>query len=163
MKKLMSLFLFVAFFVGSASLVNAQSYKTGVGFLADFGGDESGGGFYGPHIKHMFNTNSGLEGSVLFADNATLIQGAYQYHIPISGAEGLAGYFGAGAGIFVGDGDSVFSVPFMGGLDYKVSGAPLSVSFDWRPRMFFFPGGDGYDGETEFEAGRFALGLRFTF
>lgn len=142
--------------------LNAQAYKTGLGFMADFGGDTAGGSFYGPHVKYNLNTNSGLEGAVLFGDGATLVQGAYQYHLPIKGAAGLQGYFGAGAGIFLTDGDSVFSLPFMGGLEYVVSGAPLAISLDWRPRMFFFPSTDYYDGETEFEAGRFSLGLRFT-
>ena len=146
----------------AGGLLNAQAYKTGVGFMADFGGDTSGGSYYGPHVKYNLNTNSGLEGAVLFGDGATLVQGAYQYHLPIKGATGLQGYFGAGAGIFLTDGDSVFTLPFMGGLEYVVNGAPLAISLDWRPRMFFFPGGDYYDAQSEFEAGRFSLGLRFT-
>ena len=148
-----------AFLTGG--MVNAQSYTTGIGFMADFGGNTSGGSFYGPHAKYNFNTNSGLEGAVLFGDGATLLQGVYQYHLPIQAASGLNGYFGAGAGIFLTDGDSVFSLPFMGGLEYVVNGAPLVLSLDWRPRMFFFPGGEYYDAQSEFEAGRFSLGLRY--
>ena len=147
----------------AAIQVNAQTRQTGIGFMADFGGDTSGGSFYGPHIKYNFDASSGLEGAVLFGDGATLIQGAYQYHLPINAAPGLRGYFGGGAGIFLTDEDPVFSIPVMGGLEYAITGAPVALSFDWRPRMFFISGNEYYDSTTEFEAGRFALGLRFNF
>jgi len=46
----------------------------------------------------------------------------------------------------------------MVGLDYKLSGAPLAIGFDWRPSI--------YVGDNPFlgtEAGRFGLAFRFIF
>ncbi len=145
-----------------ATMTQAQA-DLGVGFMADFGGNTSGGSFYGPHVKYKLSTNNALEGALLFADGATLIQGAYQYHFPFASTKGLAAYLGGGVGAFFGDGDTVFTIPVMGGLEYSIVGAPIDLSFDWRPRMFFFPGTEYYDAQTEFKAGRFALGIRYRF
>lgn len=136
------------------SNLHAQSYKTGAGLLVDLG---DGGTLVGPHVKHFFSGNSAGELSVLFGNNSTTLQALYQYNKSISGAQGLMWYVGVGPAISFGDGDSVFSLVPTAGLDYKISGAPIDLSFDWRPRIGF------YDGDSDFVAGRFGLGLRFTF
>ncbi|MGC4129517.1 MAG: hypothetical protein QM564_08125 [Bergeyella sp.] len=132
----------------------AQSYKTGAGLLVDFG---DGTTLVGPHLKHFFSANNAGEFSVLFGGHTTTVQALYQYNKGFSGASGLMWYVGVGPAVSFYDGGSTFSVVPTAGLDYKISGAPLDLSFDWRPRMSF------YDGDSDFAAGRFGLGLRFTF
>jgi len=134
--------------------VQAQTYKTGAGLLVDVG---DGATLVGPHIKHFFSGNSAGEFGVLFGGDATTVQALYEFNKGISGAQGLMWYVGIGPAVTFGDGDSVFSIVPLAGLDYKISGAPLDLFFDWRPRVWF------YDGDSDFTAGRFGLGLRFTF
>ncbi len=144
--------LFTTFF--SISKVQAQTYKTGAGLMVDVG---DGTTLVGPHIKHFFSGNNAGEFSVLFGGDATTIQALYQFNKGIGGAQGLMWYIGLGPAVSFGDGDSVFSIVPVAGLDYKISGAPLDLFFDWRPRVWF------YDNNSDFIAGRFGLGLRFTF
>jgi hypothetical protein len=154
MKKL--LFTLIAGFALTVNLstANAQAYKTGVGLNIDLG---DGGTFVGPHIKHFFNTNSAIEGDVLFGSGSTVIQALYQYNAPIKGAAGLIWYIGAGPGIQLYTGGSTFLIRPVTGLDYKIAQAPLAVSFDWRP--FFAI----YDGGSNFTAARFGLSFKYTF
>ena len=132
----------------------AQTYKTGAGLLIDVG---DGTTLVGPHVKHFFSGNNAGEFAVLFGGHTTWIQAMYQYNKGISGAQGLMWYVGVGPTVGFGNGDSVFGVVPTAGLDYKIQGAPLDLSFDWRPRIMF------YDGDSDFVAGRFGIGLRFTF
>lgn len=43
----------------------------------------------------------------------------------------------------------------MAGLEYKISGAPIAFSFDWRPAFWLSNGGDS-------NVGRFGFGFKFT-
>ena len=151
--------LFSAVILGTALLLgtqftNAQTYRTGAGLLIDVG---DGATLVGPHLKHFFSGNNAGEFSILFGGDLTTIQALYQYHQPFTGATGLMWYVGAGPAVSFGDGDSAFSIVPVAGLDYKISGAPLDISFDWRPRIWFG------SGNSDFLAGRFGIGLRFTF
>lgn len=133
-------------------------YTNAVGLRVDFG---TGGTGVGPNFKHFFNTHDAIDATLLFYDGAISIGGEYQYHLPISGASGLKGYFGIGPQIgFVtakGAGDDVIlALTPVGGLDFKIPGAPLDLAFDWRPAFYLTP-------ETEFTAARFGLSARFTF
>lgn len=139
----------------STSQAQAQSpYRTGAGLLIDFG---DGATLVGPHVKHFFSPNSAVEGAVLFNDNFTSIQGLYQYHQGLSGAEGLQWYLGAGPAFSFANSDSDIALIGTIGLDYKISNAPIAMSFDWRPRLTF------YDGGSDFLPGRFGLGFRYVF
>ena len=153
MKKLFSAaILGVAMLLGSTE-ASAQSYKTGVGLLVDFG---DGATFVGPQVKHFFKANHAGEFSVLFADGATLAQANYQYQQPFGGANGLAWYVGVGPGILFGSGNTAFAPSAMLGLDYKIPSVPLALSMDWRPRFIL-----GEDSDAE--AGRFNAGFKYTF
>lgn len=145
--------LLIALFTGIAN-VQAQTYKTGAGLLVDVG---DGTTLVGPHVKHFFSGNNAGEFAVLFGGDATTVQALYQFNKGISGAQGLMWYAGIGPAVTFGDGDSVFSIVPVAGLDYKISGAPIDLFFDWRPRVWF------YSGDSDFTAGRFGLGVRFTF
>lgn len=154
MKKLLAIASFAAATLFGISDAQAQTYKTGAGLLIDAG---DGATLVGPHVKHFFSGHNAGEFSVLFGGDATTVQALYQYNAPFKGASGLMWYLGVGPAVSFGDGDSVFSIVPVAGLDYKISGAPLDLSFDWRPRLGF------YDGDSDFAAGRFGIGLRFTF
>lgn len=155
MKKLLfTLFAAGALFVTNLSTTKAQDYKTAAGLGIDFG---NGATLVGPTIKHFFNKNSAVNADVLFGSGSTLIQGFYQYHDDIKGAGGLKWYLGIGPGINLYDGGSTFMIRPMAGLDFRIPSAPIALSFDWRPAMSF------YDGDTDFEAGRFGLGFKFVF
>lgn len=135
---------------------NAQAqYKTAAGLLIDVG---DGSTLVGPHIKNFFSPNHGGEGALLFGNNLTVLQAQYQYHQQIANAEGLQWYLGAGPSfLFSDNSDTEVSLVSSFGLDYKISNAPLSLSFDWRPRIVF------YDGDSDFLPGRFGIGFRFVF
>jgi hypothetical protein len=154
MKKLLFTFIAAVALVTSVSTVNAQSYKTSLGLGIDFG---TGSTLVGPSVKHFFNSNSAIEGDILFGGNSTLIQAFYQYHGDISGASGLKWYVGGGPGVQLYDGGSNFLLRPMVGLDFKIPSAPIGFAFDWRPAMQF------YDGGSDFEAARFGLGIKYTF
>ena len=137
-----------------SSNVQAQ-YKTAAGLLIDVG---DGATLVGPHIKNFFTPNHGGEGALLFGSGLTVLQAQYQYHKEIDGAQGLQWYLGVGPSFIFSEGsDSDISLVSSLGLDYKIPNAPLSFSFDWRPRLMF------YEGDSEFLPGRFGLGFRFVF
>lgn len=157
MKKLKISHLVAVFFCSAILMFSSNAkaqYRTGAGLLIDFG---DGATLVGPHIKHFFSANNAVEGAVLFNNNFTSIQALYQYHQGISGAEGLQWYLGAGPAFSFADSNSDISLVGTLGLDYKITNAPLALSFDWRPRMAF------YDGGSDFLPGRFGLGFRFVF
>lgn len=155
MKKLLfTLIAAGAFFAATPNEAKAQNYKTSLGLGIDFG---NGATLVGPSIKHFFNANSAIEGDVLFGSNSTVIQAFYQYHGQVSGAKGLAWYVGGGPGVDLYDGGSNFLLRPMVGLDFKIPSAPIAFAFDWRPAIQFF------DNDTNFEAARFGLGIKYTF
>jgi hypothetical protein len=163
MKKLFTLLTCLALFAGVSTKVNAQNYKTGLGLGLDFG---DGRTLVGPSLRHHFSRNTALQAEVLFGGNTTVIQGFLQYNAPVKGATGLDWYLGGGPKIQIYDKKryffddnytAVYLVPMVG-LDYKLSGAPLAIGFDWRPSI--------YVGDNPFlgtEAGRFGLAFRFIF
>lgn len=155
MRKVFILGVVLAGFLLTATVSNAQStYKTGVGLGIDFG---NGSTLVGPSVKHFFTPNNVGQFDVLFGNNYTVIEGFYQYHKDIANAAGLQWYAGAGIGVGLFDGGSDFLVRPLVGLDYKITNVPLSFSFDWRPTLFIG------NGDSDFEAGRFGLGFRYTF
>ncbi|MFI5451962.1 hypothetical protein ACHMWN_07365 [Pedobacter sp. UC225_61] len=155
MKKLLFTFIAgAALFTLGISNAKAQDYKTAGGLAIDFG---DGSTLVGPHIKHFFNANGAIEGDVLFANHVTFIQALYLYHGDISGAPGLRWDLGVGPGVAIGNNNTNFLIRPNAGLDYKISGAPLGVSLDWRPAWQFFDGGN------DFNAARFQIGFRYIF
>lgn len=139
----------------SIQQANAQSsYKTAAGVTIDFG---TGQTLVGPALKHFFTPNQAGQFEVLFGDNVTFVEAFYQYHGQIENATGLKWYAGVGPGVAFNDNNSAFLLRPMAGLDYKINNVPLNFSFDWRPWLAFENGG------SDFEAARFAFGLRFAF
>lgn len=159
MKKLIFTFIAAAaLFTVNLSDASAQDYKTGLGLGLDFG---DGATLVGPSIKHFFTSRDAVQGEVLFGNHTTAINAFYQYHGNISGAPGLKWYVGVGPSVhffsYAGYSNTTFAIKPMAGLDFKIPSAPISFAFDWRPSIFFG------DNDTDFAAGRFGLGFRYTF
>lgn len=139
--------------LAGTNTAKAQGYKNALGLGVDFG---NGATQVGPSFKHFFNANSAGQLELLFGGNATRLQGFYQWHGQIKGAEGLKWFVGGGPGLNFSDNYTQFLLIPQAGLDFKIPGAPIQAAFDWRPTAYI---GD-YSG---FEAGRFGFGFRFTF
>lgn len=143
--------LTTGFFAVSNAQNMSSSYRTSLGAKGYFG-DGSIGGF---NVKHFLNGNSAVEGSLLFRNKVFLIEGLYEWHGAISGAQGLKWYVGPGAWIGSSFNNFVFAGRGTLGLDYKFNGAPINVAFDLNPTLTFTP-----DVDFSFFAGiafRFAL------
>lgn len=149
--------LFSAFFglclLGLSGNVSAQSYRTGAGVFVDFG---DGRTYAGPHIKHFFSAQNAGQAMVLFADNRTLIGAEYSYNDQIRGADGLSWFVGIGPQAVIRRKDSYFVIRPAVGLEFKIPGAPLATSMDWRPMWALNDGSD-------FVPGRFGFAFKFTF
>lgn len=154
MKRLFTIIGCMALFALTTTSVKAQNYKTGLGLGIDFG---DGATLVGPSIRHHFSPKAAIQGDVLFGGNSTIIQAFLQYNSSIPGAKGLDWYLGGGPSIQLYDGGSSFYLVPMIGLDYKFTGAPLALALDWRPRLYIG------DSNSDFNAGRFGLGFRYTF
>ena len=154
--KLLSVFMVLSFGLSKMNAQRGSTYNTGIGILADVGD----GTMAGPHVKHFFSRNRAGEFAVLFGGGATHLSFMYHYEQPFGGgAKGLAWYIGMGPGFSFpkGGGNTVFSIAPVAGIDFKIPSAPLGIFFDWRPRVWF------YSGDSDFNAARFGLGMRFTF
>jgi hypothetical protein len=159
MRKIVFSGLIVMTLLLGASELSAQrtadgsDYRNAIGLGIDFG---DGITLVGPSFKHFFSPNNVGTFEVLFGNHYTIIQGFYQYHKEFDGAEGLRWFAGVGAGAGLQENNSAFLIRPTGGLDYKITGVPLSFSFDWRPTFFIA-------GDSDFQAARFGLGIRFAF
>lgn len=133
-----------------------NDYNTGLGVRVDFG---TGGAWFGFDAKHFFSGHDAGEASLLFGTGLTILGLDYQYHGDISGAAGLRWYAGMGLmlGFASGGGTTAFGLRPQGGLEYKISGAPIALGFDWRPIIYL-----NSNVTDRFEAGRFGLAARFT-
>ncbi|WP_131539801.1 hypothetical protein [Pedobacter nototheniae] len=159
MKKLFFTFLGCAsLFALSITGAKAQTYKTALGLGLDFG---DGTTLVGPSVKHFFSRHGAGQAEVLFGSHLTTINAFYQYNDDIKGAKGLQWYAGGGPSLnffsYGGYSNTTFALKPMAGLDYKIAGAPLNIAFDWRPTIYLG------DNDSDFAAGRFGLGFRFTF
>lgn len=158
MKKLLfTIIASAALFTMSISDVKAQDYKNAIG--GRFGSAN------GVSFKTGLNKNAMLELIGNFRSNSGYkyfqVTGLYELYNPISGAEGLNWFYGAGATIgsvkFRGaDGDVYLGLNGVVGLDYKFKGAPINLSLDWIPTFQLTP-------NTDFYSGDIGLGVRFTF
>lgn len=151
MKKV--LLVVVAGFLYFGNSAKAQTGATSAGLTVDFG---DGATLVGPAIRHNFTNNGIGQAELTFGGDQTFIGAFYQYQDKIRNADGLNWYLGIGPQLAFGSGNTDFYIRPMAGLDYKIQGAPLDLSFDWRPAFYV---GDNSD----FTAARFGLGFRFSF
>ncbi len=147
MKKLI---LGLAIVLGIAATTNAQSYHSAIGLRLGYPVSISYKTFISePAAIEIFGGFRSYTGYKWFN-----IAGAYEHHMPISGADGLAWYVGGGASVFFWTYDSGFdagsstSIGLLGaiGLDYKFRDAPFNLSLDWLPIFFVNGFGSGFAG-----------------
>jgi hypothetical protein len=150
--------LITSFFLLFAIVSNAQEINTGSSYKTAIGVKVFDGG--GVSLKTFVKNNTALEGLLYFWNKGTRVTGLYEIHGDIAGAEGLKWYVGPGAHLAFYNSNyccgAVIGVDGVLGLDYKIKGIPLNISFDWNPNVDF--------GSTNgFNAGAGGLGIRYTF
>ncbi len=136
----------------------SSSYQTAVG-LKIYPGAVS--------VKHFVKGNNAIEGLGYFWQYGFRLTGLYEIHGDINGAPGLKWYVGPGAHIGsyndnwkrdypYRDNSVAIGIDGVLGLDYKIKGAPINVSFDWQPSFNLV-------GYSYFEGGWGGLGIRYAF
>lgn len=150
--------LLVAVMALGISQVNAQNYKNALGVVVDLGDGET---LVGPQFKHSFDGKNAGNIQVMFGDNITVLGADYTYNQPFSGTNGLGWYVGVGPQLSFVDGGKYEDKTYVAirpqaGLEYKIPSAPLAFHFDWKPWW-------NLTNESNFEAGRFSLGFKYTF
>ncbi len=156
----MLLVIVVLFF----SHVHAQELNTGTDYKTALGVKVYPGAV---SVKHFIQPNTALEGLGYISSDGFRLTGLYELHYNLGDVEGLKWYIGGGghmgiwsdswktkypnreAGLAIGV-DGVI------GVDYKIKGAPLNLSFDWQPSFNII-------GYNYFEGGWGGLGVRYTF
>jgi hypothetical protein len=118
-------------------------------------------------VKHFIQPKVALEGLGYMSSNGFRLTGLYELHDHLGDIEGLKWYLGGGAhiGIWSDNWKNQYPTRNAGmaigvdgviGVDYKVKGAPLNLSFDWQPSFNLI-------GYNYFEGGWGGLGVRYTF
>ncbi|QNL50674.1 hypothetical protein H8S90_03480 [Olivibacter sp. SDN3] len=143
---------FMGMSLPKAAAQSSAPYHTAFGLFLDLG---NGGTYVGPHVKHFFSGNDAGQAMVLFGNDITILGVEYSYNKEIPDAKGLMWNLGIGPQAFFGDGETVFAIRPMAGLEFKVPQAPIAIGFDWRPAWAISDG-------SEFEAGRFGLSFKYT-
>jgi hypothetical protein len=132
-------FLFFGLFFLAAAQVSAQEYQTAIG-AKFYVGDGSSGGI---NIRHSLSSNTAVEGSLLFFSGAIGLEGLYEFQGPIRGAEGLQYFVGGGGLLSFGTGNhdnsTGFALRLTGGLDYRFTDAPISISLGLDPFFYLAP------------------------
>lgn len=117
---------------------HAQEYQTAIG-AKFYVGDGSAGGI---NIRHSLAEHTALEGTLLFFSGAIGLEGLYEYQGPVNGAPGLQYFVGGGGLLAFGTGkgsSTAFALRLTGGLDYKFTDAPISVSLGFDPIFYLAP------------------------
>jgi len=151
-------FLSITLATGMFILLNAQDYKTGIGFR--FG---TGNGFT---VKHFFNESGAVEGMLTTKWHGFDITGLYEKHDRAFDADRLRWFYGFGAHIGFYNGDyvewgspgstyNVLGIDGIIGLEYSFTEAPINLGIDLKPALNII-------GYTGFYAD-FALSVRYIF
>lgn len=118
-------------------------------------------------LKHFVANNRAVEGLGYFSEDGFRLTGLYEVHGDFASVNGLKWYVGGGGHLGVWsdqwrnkypdrrDGVAI-GVDGVLGLDYKINGAPLNLSFDWQPSFNFV-------GYNYFEGGWGGIAIRYTF
>jgi hypothetical protein len=140
----------------------AQDYNTAIGVRVSIA--------MGLTVKHNFNENNAIEGTIASRWGGFLITGLYEYTRPFN-VEGLNWYYGIGAHFAHWDSKksdfpewwntghngayTVIGGDGILGIEYTFDSFPMNVSLDWKPVFNFF----GYSGLW---ADMVALSIRYT-
>lgn len=118
-------------------------------------------------VKHFIGNGRAIEGLGYISSDGFRLTGLYELHYPIASVEGLQWYVGGGGHIGIWSenwknrfpnrsGGLAIGIDGVLGLDYKIKGAPLNLSFDWQPSFNII-------GYNYFEGGWGGLAVRYTF
>lgn len=118
-------------------------------------------------VKHFTGKGKAIEGLGYISSDGFRLTGLYELHFPLGSVDGLQWYIGGGAHLGIWsdnwknkyparDGGVALGVDGVLGLDYKIQGAPLNLSFDWQPSFNVI-------GYNYFEGGWGGLAVRYTF
>lgn len=159
MKQLfMLLLVMTTFFYANAQMNEGSSYKTALGVKVYPGAIS---------VKHFIKANTALEGLGYISSDGFRLTGLYELHNNLGNVEGLKWYIGGGGHLGIWsdtwktnyptrEGGLAIGVDGVIGLDYKIKGVPLNLSFDWQPSFNLI-------GYNYFEGGWGGLGIRYTF
>ncbi len=159
MKRLILATIVLFSFAKAHSQANTGSdYKTAIGVKV-YPGAVS--------VKHFLNNNAAVEGLGYVTTDGFRLTGLYELHYDLGNVEGLKWYVGGGGHLGIWSdawknkyptrpGGLSIGVDGILGLDYKIKGAPLNLSFDWQPSFNII-------GYNYFEGGWGGLGVRYTF
>lgn len=148
-------FLFISV---HAQYNNGSDYKTAIGVKVYPGAVT---------VKHFLSDGKAIEGLGYLSADGFRITGLYELHYNLSDVPGLKWYVGGGGhlGIWSDSWKNKYPTREAGmaigvdgilGLDYKIQGAPLNLSFDWQPSFNLI-------GYNYFEGGWGGLAVRYTF
>jgi hypothetical protein len=159
MKRLLLAMIILFSFVGTRAQMNTgPDYKTALGVKV-YPGAVS--------VKHFLKDNIAVEGLGYLSSDGFRVTGLYELHNNLGDVQGLKWYVGGGAHVGIWSdtwktkyptrpGGLAIGVDGVIGVDYKIQGAPLNVSFDWQPSFNVI-------GYNYFEGGWGGLGIRYTF
>lgn len=137
----------------------AQSKTTNGGAYTTAAGLRLGYPF-GVTVKHFIAPQGALEGILGFWYGGINITGLYEYHMDLGDVPGLKWFAGGGLdftswdhGGYKGGAAAIDGII---GLDYKITSAPIDLSLDWKPAVYF-------TGVSGFYGGGGAISVRYTF
>ena len=147
----MKKFLMMAALMVATLTVSAQDYNWAVGVR--------GGALSGLTAKKNLGDNA-IEAGLSLGTHTINVEGTYQWQQPII-TDGFSLYYGVGAyaGLYTFENTGYLHLGAEGilGLEYKIPGAPIALSVDYRP-TFNILGGFGYSNFYNF-----GLGVKFCF
>ncbi len=142
----------------------AQDYHNAIGLRGDYSA------YGGITYKQFLNETAALEAIVNLRAYTYYtgigITGLYQIHNEIANAGNLKWYYGGGVSVALYSYDAGYGVAGAGtqlglagcvGLDFRIPNVPLTLSFDWIPRLYL-TGGGGFGGGGGGLAVRYVLG-----
>jgi hypothetical protein len=156
--------LFTAIFICITLISFSQEMNTGSNYTTAVGIKVYPGAI---DIKHFIKPNIALEGVGYFWQYGFRSTVLYEIHGNINNVDGLKWYLGPGGHVgfyntkWTSDYPSRQSGVAIGidgvlGLDYKIQGVPIDISFDWQPSFNLV-------GYNYFEGGWGGLAIRYTF
>lgn len=138
--------------------VNAQDYKTGIGFR--------GGLSNGFTIKHFISESSALEAIITTRWEGNHFTGLYDLHFSTFDVPRLNWIYGFGGHIGFVDGDNkrftdgknhtLIGVDLLLGIEYSFEKLPISIGLDWKPYYDFI-------GDSQFMPDDTAISIRYLF
>jgi hypothetical protein len=118
-------------------------------------------------VKHFMSDGKAVEGLGYLSSDGFRVTGLYELHYDLGNVEGLKWYVGGGGHLGIWsdawknkyptrEAGMALGIDGILGLDYKIKGAPLNLSFDWQPSFNLI-------GYNYFEGGWGGLAVRYTF